>query len=226
MKLKHLLPVCLVAIFCLIQSNGIAQEKIKVTDTREDFNDQRADALVVEIYEADASFVEKEWRKLMKDFNAKVSSKKVIFADNALVKTLSDNTVDIYAKVSQMKDGKVQLIVGFDLGGAFLNKAQHASKYNAAEKILYDFAVSVSKNAVGEKVEEAQKEFSKREKALEALKKDNERLHSDIEKYKKQIEDAEGNIEKNVKDQEEATKAIEEQKTFLELLQEKEKAIK
>jgi len=204
----------------------LSAQKIDVKQTRDDFNGQRVDALSVVMKDVDKKTVEKEWTKLVKGFGGKVSTKKrVIFADDASIRAISDNTVDVYARVNAKKD-EVELTVAFDLGGAYLNKSAHSSGYNHAEKMIYEFAVNIAKDAVGQQVKVAEKALSSKEKALQKLAKDKKRLESDIEKYKKQIEKAEKEIKQNEKDQTDAEKDIESQKKALDALKKREKDIK
>ena len=219
----RVLIVMFFAAFIAMQAQA---QKIEVKETRDEFNSSRCDAMVVNIVEAALSDVEKAWRKQLKDYNGKISNqKKVIFADDASIKNISDNTIDIYTKFSQASNG-VDMVVAFDLGGAWLAKSTHVQQYKAAEKILYNFALEQSKAAVGNNVSEAQKELQKREKNLESLKKENEGLKKDIERYKESIEKAEKSIKENEKKQKEAETAIQEQQKVTKELEDRQKSIK
>lgn len=205
---------------------AFSQLEIKVNESNESFEAGTNNALVVNIFEADAKEVEKEWKKLMKDYKAKVSSKKEVFADDATIKNISENTIDIYAYTKPGKDNDLQLVVGFDLGGAFLSSSLHPDKYTAAKKIVYNFAVNVTKEAIEGQQKEQEKVLKTMEKEKEDLIKAKEDLHKAIEDYKEKIAQAEKDIETNVKDQEEKVKEIETQQKVIEDIIAKVKAVK
>lgn len=218
--------VSLICMILLFSSLLHSQKKIKVRESSENIGDGQHNALTVNIYEASGKDVEKAWKKLMKDYKAKVSIKKEIFADDATIKSMSSNTVDIYAKAGKSKDGEVFLIVAVDLGGAFLSSSMHSDKFKTFKNILYDFAVKTTKEAIRGQLKDAEKQQEKQEKEQKQLVKDNENLHKDIENYKNKIARAEKDIEINLKDQETKKKEIGLQKKLVEEITEKEKSVK
>jgi len=150
----------------------------------------------------------------MKTYDGKRSSKDGgIFVDNALIKDMGPNTIDIYGKANGKKgDPEITFVVAFDLGGAFLNSSEHKEQYNVAEKIVKDFAVKTTKDAIGELLKDAKKAQSKLENAQKDLEKDNKNLNSDIDDYKAKIKRAEDDIVKNKADQDKKKAEIEAQK--------------
>ena len=216
----------LLIIVLYVSSSLYSQTEIKVNETNESIGNGSHNALTVRIYEASTKDVEKAWAKLVKSYKAKVSSKNEIFADNAAVKTISENTVDIYAVVKDKKEVYVEMVVAFDLGGAFLSSSNHPNKFKEAKKIVYDFAVETSKEAIRGQLKAAGKVLKKVEKEHADLIKYNENLHKDIEDYKEKIKEAEKNIEENIKNQETKTKEVEAQRLINEQISEREKAIK
>ena len=198
--------VITVAIF--ISLGSYAQKKIKVIEATENIGNGKNNALIITIYEASVSQVEKDWKSLMKDFGAKVSSKKEMFADDAAIKAIGPNTVDIYSMAVDNKDGSLKFIVAFDLGGAFMSSSQHGDQFKEAKKMVYDFAVKTTKNAIGDQLKDAEKQQKKLEKDQESLGKDKESLQKDIENYKSKIKKAEDDITKNNSDQENKKKEI------------------
>ena len=203
---------------------SISAQKTKVDEKRENIGDGVNNALVVTIYSADIDDAAKEWKKKMKKAKAKISGKNEIFADNADLPYISDNLIDVYAKFDQ-KGEDVYMIVAYDLGGAFLNSSDHKTQYKAAEKMIYDFAVEISKLCIGNNLEDAEKELKNMNKDLDRLKSDNEGLHKDIQRYEEQIEKAKKEVEDNVKDQENKVKEIEEQQKIVSEIEEKLKKV-
>jgi len=204
--------------FAMMLSCFVFGQKIKVDESTDKFAGKSCDVLTVLVYEVEADQVEKEWKSLMRDYKAKNStSKGEIFSDNATITEMSANTVDVYAK-TEKKDNAVKLIVGFDLGGAFVNSSSHSAQYKVGEKIMNDFAVKITKEAIEDKLKTAKREQEKRKDKLDDLVKKNADLKKDIENYKSKISQAEKDIETNVKNQEDATKDLEAQKKVVETI--------
>jgi hypothetical protein len=200
-------------------------QKISVSESTETIGAGSNNALVVTVYETDADEVEKAWRSLMKDFDAKVSSKDGIFADNALIKTMGANTIDVYAKTIKVKDKEVKLIVGWDLGGAYLSSSKHPEQFKEAKKIMYDFAVKLTKEGIGSQLKVAQKAMEKLNDQQKDLVKDQQNLQKDIEDYKAKIKKAEDDIVKNKSDQEKKKQEAEAQKKVVDAIADKQKAV-
>ena len=199
-------------------------QKTKVKETSEKIGGEKNNALVVYIRETNKKDVEKEWVSLMKKNKAKVSSKKEIFADDAVLPAISTNTVDVYAIVDQ-KGADVELIVAFDLGGAFLNSKDHGSQYKVAEKMVYDFAVEISKQSVQTAIAAEQKKLGDLEKKKSNIEKDTEKKEKEIEDYKKKITDNEQDISTNQKDLENLENEIKSQQNSISEMEKKYKAI-
>jgi len=202
----------------LISTLGFAQ-KITVKETLTEFDNGNHNALETIIYKSDAKTVEKAWESLMKDYGASVKSKKEIFADNATIKTISTNTIDVYAVVKELKDGEVKLWVAFDLGGAYLSSAQHSGQFDQAMQIVQDFAINTTKEAYNEFIAEE-------ERSLEKIQSKHDRMVSDKENLQKQNEDYQQRIEKNTQEMEQLSKDIEEKLNEIEIQAKELEAIK
>lgn len=214
------------AIAAFIYFSGFAQ-KVKVKESNESIGEGSHNALVVTLYGVNPSDAEDEFKAFMKEYDGKRSSKGgAIFIDNALIKEMGANTVDIYGKANGKKgDPEITFIVAFDLGGAFLNSSEHKGQFNTAEKIVKDFAVKAIKNAVEEQLKGAQKIESKLEDNQKDLEKENKSLNSDIEDYKAKIKRAEDDIVKNKSAQDQKKAEIEAQKKVVGDIETKLKAV-
>jgi hypothetical protein len=201
------------------------QRKIKVHEEREKFSTGTNNALVASVYESTPDDIEKAWKKVMKDYDAKMTMKKEMFADDVLIKDMSPNTCDIYAFVRKINDDENEIVVAVDLGGAYLSSSEHSSKYKIMEKIIYNFAVQASIDAIKEKQKAAEKVLSGMEKDKQDLLKENERLAGQIEDYKNKITKAEGDIEKNKSLATDKDKEIENQKKIVEDIAARQKAV-
>src|SRR4029077_20024083 len=165
-------------------------QKIKVSESRESIGGGNNNALVVTIYGADIKDVEKEWKSIMKDYGAKVSnSKGEMFANNAVIKDMGPKTIDIYTRFTE-KNGEIEMVVGFDLGGAYMSSSQHADKYKVAERIIHDFAVKMTSEALNDKLKAEQKSLDKLQGQEKDLEKDTKNLNSDIVDYNNKIKKA------------------------------------
>jgi hypothetical protein len=203
-------------------------QKIKIKESRESIGGASNNALVVTLYEVSPSEAEDAFRSFMKQYDGKRSSKDGgIFVDNATIKEIGgNNTVDVYGKSNGKKgDPEITFAVAFDMGGAFLNSGDHKDQYRAAEKIVKDFAVKATKDAIEEKLKAAQKIQSGFEDDQKSLEKDQKNLLSDIEDYKAKIKKAEDEITKNKSDQEKKKAEIEAQKKVVAEIDKKLKAV-
>jgi flagellar biosynthesis GTPase FlhF len=203
-----------------------SQQKISVKETNENIGGGSHNALTVTIYGASQKDVAKAWKDELKKMGAKVQEKKEIFGDDALIKSLSENTFDIYSKVEESGEGVITLIVAVDLGGAFMNSSQHPDFFRYFKDKLYEFAVNQTKAAIAKELKEAQKEEEKLNSEYENLIKEKEKLEKAIKEYEEKIKEAKENIEKNKKQQEEIQKQIVKQKEVVKAIEEKMKSVK
>jgi hypothetical protein len=217
--------VLIIGAILFVSFSSFSQKKIEVEENSYSFSAGRENAFSVTVYESNKDDVEKAWKKFIKDYKGKVSSKKEVFADDCEMKDVSPNTVDVYAAFEVNKDGDVTVYVGFDLGGAYLSSSAHPDKFKAAKKIVRDFGVSATKDAIAEQLKEAEKVMKKLESDQQKLVKENETLHKNIEGWEKDIENAKNNIKTNEGNQQEKTKEIETHKKVLEEIIEKEKKV-
>lgn len=183
-------------------------------------------SLAVTINGANTEEVKKAWKKQLKDLKGKVSDKTVIFGDDCKTKEMGDNTFDVYSVVEEATSEGVKLVVAFDLGGAYLSAANHPEKYLTGEKILRDFAVEQTKEAVRVRIAAKQAELGGFEKELAGLVSEKASLEKDIVDHQKKIEEAKQNIDKNVGDQANKQKEINSMKVLITELEVKLNAIK
>lgn len=212
-------------LFVITTVTCFGQRKIKIHEEREKIANGTNNALVATIYESTPDAIEKSWKQLMKGYDAKVSNKKEIFADDALIKDMSVNTCDIYAFTRKINDDETELVVAVDLGGAYLSSSEHSSKYKIMEKILKDFAVEASSDAIKEKLKSSQKVLDVLTKDNDNLIRDKEHLEKQIEDYKQKIADNEKSIEKNTSQQADKQKEIENQKTIIQEIEKRLKSV-
>lgn len=223
--MKKLLFFFAVACFSTTAFAG-GTKKVEVRESNENIGGGSHNALTVMIYVEDQDKIEKAWKSKMKDINGKVSSKSEIFADDCEMKAMGKNTFDVYARTEVVKGEGVKLIVGVDLGGAFLSSSQHGDQFKVMRDMVHDFAVGIMKDQVGDELKEQQKVLSKMEDDQKDLEKENKNLKDDIEDYKKKIQKAEEDIKKNEEEQKKKKEEIGAQTKVVEGVKEKLGAIK
>lgn len=214
-------------VFISLVTVSVSAQKIKVKQSNENIGGGSNNALVVTLYEINPSDAEDSFRSFMKKYDGKRSSKDgAIFVDHATIKDMGNNTIDVYGKAQGKKgDPEIVFVVAFDLGGAFLNSSDHKSQYDVAEKMVKDFAIKTTKDAIEEKLKAAQKIQSNFEDDQKSLEKDNKNLNEDIEDYTKKIKKAEDDIVKNKSDQDKKKSEIEAQKKVVAEIDKKLKSV-
>ncbi len=139
------------------------------------------------------------WKKYMASCKTKAKynrKSKLWFANDAQIKKLSANTIDVYAQISEKgtEDQGASVIVWFDLGGAYLNSKMHDTQVEEANIFLTTYAQQSFLHHAEEALKLQEKSLSKLENELKKLKKDNESIREQIEKL-------EEDLAKNEKDQ-------------------------
>jgi flagellar motility protein MotE (MotC chaperone) len=178
-------------------------QDVKIRESNENFSNGGHNALSVTLYVTDVNMVEKEWKSQMKDFGYDKSSEKSneYFFDNVIMKQLGNNTLDVFSKVTEQKAEKtVTLTAAFDLGGAYLNSSEHKDKFEYVKKVMHDFAVKITKEALDDQIKAAGKVLSNIQDKQAGLEKDNKGLADDITNYNQKIKKANEQIEQNKKD--------------------------
>ncbi|MBS1647619.1 MAG: hypothetical protein JST67_09795 [Bacteroidetes bacterium] len=173
---------------------------IKVRESNESFSNGNHNALSVNIYMADVSKVEKEWKSLMKDYGYQKSgdSKGEYYFDNVVFKQIGNNPVDVYSKATfQKADKLVMLTAAYDLGGAYLSSSAQSDKFDFLKKMMYDFSVKLSKAEIDEQIKDATKILQTHQNKQADLEKENKNLANDIDDYNKKIRKASDQIEQN-----------------------------
>ncbi len=197
--------------------------KVKVESKNEKINGGSHPCLVVTIYDATPSDIESEWKSTMKGYDAKVSGKDEIFADNALIKAISENTCDVYAYTEKISDTETKFVVGFLLGETWIDSK--STSYNAAEKIVKDFAIEQSKDGIAVKRKAAEKLLDDQKDDQSDLEKKNKDLHDDIADYNEKIKKAEADIKSNEDEQTKKKAEIDAQQKVVDDLKSRENSV-
>ncbi len=184
-------------------------------------------SMSIELRKTESKDVEKAFAKYIDKYKGKTKLDKKageIFSDNAIIKAIGNNDMDIYARVADKGENSI-LTVWFDLGGAFLSSERHPAEYKVAEKIIMEFAINVSKGFLEDQLKDEEKTLKKLEGDQKKLLKDKEGYEKDIEKAKQLIADRENDIRQNIDDQKNKQVEVETQKTVVEKLAAKIKSL-
>jgi hypothetical protein len=216
----------LIQLFTFTTLSLLAQYSFNISESNYSFAKGSHHGFSITIYETSSNDIEKEWKKLMKDWHGKVDEKKhEFFADDATLKSMGENSFDTYAFCSE-KDNSIHFIAAVDLGGAYLNSSQHKDQATAFKKELMAFAKKVSQNGLDSKIKEAKHEEHQLEKDFNHLVKQEEKLKNDISDWEKSIQKAKDDIKSNAKEQEDKKQEITEQSKVVEGLDKRKKSIK
>jgi hypothetical protein len=216
------------ALLTFIKVNAQNIQEIKLHETSVIFSVGPQPAIASEFIGISQKDITKAWEKFMKSYKAKVkSAKRETFADNALLPSVSTNTIDVYATYKEeIRKNTVTAYFAFDLGGVFVSSATHPTEYQAARQLVYDFSFKLLRDINDNKVKNANKDLKKLEAKDISLKKEKKELEQSIARKKDEIRRAELLLNKNALNQESNLKAIEQQKEFIQKVIEEGKSIK
>lgn len=193
-------------------------------------------ALVMELKGVSAKEANKAWDKHIKAFKGKTKYDRKIneyFSDDATIKDMSDNNVDVIAKIEERGTEGSVIIVWFNLGVTYLSSKDYPERYPAGEKILKDYARILSADMIQAELDSAKKLLKDYEDNLKRLEKEKAQQLKNIEDYKatiKKMEEsivvAEEEIKKSDEAQGTAKLTIDEQKKIIEDIQKRLDSVK
>jgi len=179
----------LLAIMALSLQGAYAQANIIVNEVMGFMSQGQQPGFEVFIPEAEKNSVENNWGKLMKGYKAKVSTSKKsieVFADNASINPVSENTIDVYA-IAQNAENGIKLVAFADLGGGFVNTSQYILSATAFEAIMRQFALDEMKRTVDRQIDDEESILKGLEKEVANLVKDKQGYQKEIEKCRATI---------------------------------------
>ena len=200
-----------------------AQNDIIINEIIEYMSKGEQTGYEIAILDAEPKDVETTWIKLMKKYKAKViNSKKSVevFADNANIPQISDNTIDIYAIATKASYG-TRLTVFVDLGGSFISSQDHPDAYAAMENFLKEYGLSEAVRVVEAELKAQEEILKDLNKELTNLVKDKDGYTKEIEKAKALIAQREEDIANNIKSQDTKRAQIEIQQEIIETVKQK-----
>lgn len=198
----------------MVQAQGF--QEVKKSMSQGEHN-----AYVLNFDIGDAETIADLWVDYQKD-EAKQKPKfnkgtKEYLADDAEIKDISNNTIDIYSTVTSKEKGKGAIVhVWFDLGGAYLSSARHPERMAATKQWLSGFNKQV-RVAFAEQLLEAEEDKLKDlQKELKDAEKTKSNAESDISKLEKELEEARNEVKESTKMISEKQAAVKEQEAKVE----------
>lgn len=167
----------------------------------------------------------KKWGKLMKDYDSKTDKVKKhdeYVSSTALIPSLSERTVVVYAQFNETPEG-TYLVTFFDLGGAYLSSHLHKDKVKGLQTLLKKFATETAVDALEDKIKEEEKNLKKLESEKKKLEDNQDDYEREIKDCEERIKQRKKDLKTNAEDQEKKEKEVEEQQSKLNKLKEKKK---
>lgn len=223
MKKYSLLLLSFLLVFSLsAQRNG-------VNEVRKGMSMGVKEAFTVDVSGLSDKETEKVLMAYLKDVKAKKNPKKdrktkEVFVDDAQLKAISENTVDIYATM----DGKgdyATVTFWFDLGGAFLSQENHPEKMEAISEWLYDFSKATRVRTVELDLGAEEDRLKALNKDFDKLQKEQSRLEDDIRKAEETIARAKEDLRSNATQQQNSKEAIADQERVIDQVKDKLKKV-
>lgn len=199
-----------------LQQNIAAQTRYTVVIDSLPMSKGKLPAYSVILPQANLDDVEKILKDVYKDYKAKATgnAKTEVFFDDAKISALSDNTIDVYVRLYNLsQDVKVDAF--FDLGGIYLNPKTHPAQSATAQQMMSDFATRYERYRVEQELKAEQDKLSEREKELESLIKEKEKMAKSISASERDIEKVRQDISTNDMEQTRKRSEIETQKDVI-----------
>ncbi len=210
--------------------SGLAQIKVEIKEETKAMSKGSFNALTMELPGADPKEVEKNWKQFVKRYKGKTKYDRKVneyYTDDAILAEMSDNTVDIIAKIETRSEG-AQLIVWFNLGASYLSSKEFVDRYPAGERVLTRFADEISADLIAAELKEQEKMLKQKEDELKKLEKEKTKYEQNIKdaeatikKMEENIVQANDGIKNNEGDQKAKTTEIEDQKKVVEEVQQR-----
>jgi len=127
------------------------QDRVGINDIQ--LNTTQGDQPAFEFFipDTDSDAVLDAWNKFHKSYKVKPKQDKnqrnYYFSDNAQIESLSENSIDIYARLYET-DGGVRFACAFDLGGVFISSRKTPDKYGKAKLLINRFYAEIAMTAI------------------------------------------------------------------------------
>ncbi|GAB5551260.1 MAG: hypothetical protein Sapg2KO_08510 [Saprospiraceae bacterium] len=207
----------------------ISAQRNGINEVRKGMSMGVKEAFTVDVSNLSTKETEKVLMSYLKDVKGKKGPKKdrktkEILVDNAEMKAISGNTVDIYATMDGKGDNST-VTFWFDLGGAFLSQDAHPDKMEAVSEWLYNFSKAARLRTVELELEAEEDQLKALNKAYDKLQKEQEKLEDTIKKAEETIANAKADLKSNANAQDNSKQSISEQERVIQDVKEKLKKV-
>ncbi|WP_320814894.1 hypothetical protein [Flavobacterium sp.] len=196
-----------------VSSVGFAQnmETKEVRKNMSKGNQPGIEIIIPHISEDNLEDAIKKVTKKFKGDREKIKRSNEIYLDDALIKEISENTIDIHQIIEKEGTG-LRYTVFFNLGGAFLDSKLNAKKFAYAEEIVNRIALKASEIRIDDILKEEQDKLEDFEDDQKKLVKEKDNATEDIQDARDLIAKREKEIQDNIKMQASKTFEIEKQR--------------
>lgn len=215
----------------VFQGTLYAQGEPQIEEATKSMSKGSFNALVVDLPQSSYKKAQKMWKKYSKNLRGKLKYDRKAdeyFLDNAEIKDISENSIDITAQIYQKGENGSEMTVWFNLGVTYLSSEEHPERFAVAHAILSDFSLLVSADWLKERLKEEEKTLDGMNSELndlENIKLDEEKniqkQEEIIAKAEESIKNSENTIEKNVDDQAKQGTVISDQEKVIEGIKKK-----
>ncbi len=190
--------------------------EFKVREETRQMERATANAFVLSYPIADWKVVSQSWKKYARGLKGKLKYDRRIneyFVDNGAIDGLSENTIDITAKIYNTEE-ETELAIWFNLGVTYLNASEYPERYQAAEKMLRDFDAFVYAELLRGQIKEEEKQLRQMERELKKIERDRKREEKAIQRAERDIKKAQKAIEASKEEMTTYDKTLEEKKAL------------
>ncbi len=183
----------LIILFLLCNSLFLsAQPEPKITEQIRSNSKGSFNALVMEIPGKLSSLngAKKAWGTYVKKYKGKVSFNKKAdeyFSDDAKIKGMSENAVDIYCKIIPKDVENLEVIVWYNLGIIYLSSKEYSQGMAAAEGIMIEFSKLVYLNLYKDELKEEEALLKKMNAELRKTQKQTQSFENKIKDFESEI---------------------------------------
>ena len=198
---KLILPLML--LLGMTSNAVLAQVEATMKEEMRAMSEGNFNCIVMAFPATSADKVGDVWDKFIKDYKGKTKydrKMKEYFTDNATIKGMSDNTVDVYAKVEDRGEAGSEIAIWYNLGVTYLSKKDFPTQFAVAEEMLNKFTKRLNAALLEELLKAEEKALKGMEGDLKDLVKEEEKRKKDIEDYKETIKKMEESIKKAEED--------------------------
>ncbi|EJF53463.1 hypothetical protein SapgrDRAFT_1759 [Saprospira grandis DSM 2844] len=197
MRSLYLLFICM-----LWAAATFGQLEAEIAEEFRTLSEGSQSAFVMSLPTGDSKLVKKAWAKYSKKkFKKKAKYEKGedrMFTDDARIKDMSTNTVDLYVRTVIVGEDSLEFVLWCNLGAVYLSGKEYPDRANLARGYMQEFASLIFLDILKarEKEEKAvlklqEKEAKKQEKAIAKLAKKIEKYQEEIAKIEAKIGEVE-----------------------------------